>query len=273
MTELWDAYRWYRQQDPRKHGGRVAIYPARLACVMARHDVANGKTRYPRTVPFFGGTWQALDTMPAGRSRDARAYYVDAWPEGWRDLGDATDLFESRDRHTGWYEDEFQDSLCKGRVLQLPGRHGKPVYVPGIYSTGSDGVTLYPLDRYDTAEDCARSADGYAERFAETAREYSDAWQAGSRAAEYASEANSIRADIVALISDLRTARRFIRGEAVAITMERLCAIARKRVSELLAEMATLREKRDALVSQYTWRDNGFRVNPVRDAFLEGLGG
>jgi hypothetical protein len=272
MTPLQDSYRWYRQQDPREHGGRMASYSPKLSLAMARVDVANGKTRYPHTGPVFPGQWQALDTMPGRASPDSRAYYADAWPAGWRDFGDATDHIGRG--HTGWYEDEFQDSLCRGRVLQLPGRDGKPVYVPGIYSTGSDGVTLYPLDRYDTAEDCARMADQYAERSAEVAREYNEAWQAGARAIGYAEEADRLRADIIQMTKDLRTTRRAMRGYRGGLgdAFARLCDAGRTHISELLAEMATLRHKRDALRDEYAWQNNGFRDNPVRDAFLEGYG-
>lgn len=243
MTDLQNAYTWWRQN-------RTANATQCLA--YARKDMVAGNRRFPRTGPVYSGQWQALDTMPRHASPDSRAYYVDAWPEGWRDLGDATNHL--RRTHTGWYEDSFQDSLCRGRVLQLPARHGVTVYVPGIYSTGSDGVTLYPLDRYETAEACASMADSYAERAAEIARDYADAWQAGTRAADYADEADALRADIVALTSDLRTARRAMKGYGggVPMVMERLCEIARKRVAELLASMATLRQKRDDLRDRWS---------------------
>lgn len=256
MSDLENNYRWYRQRDPREYGSRLEAYPARLALAMARADVVKGKKHYP-TSP--SGNWQALDEMPRYASHDSRAYYIDAWPAGWRDRGDASKIAGLR--HTGWYEDSFQESLCLGRVLQLPTRKGKPVYIPGTHSTGDHVVTLYPLDRYDDETDCARAADGYAERAAERAREYNDSWQAGNRAADLWSEADKLRSDILVLVSDLRTARRVIRGYrgAIGSAAVRLCEAGRERVAAMLTELYQLREKRDALTE-----DN--------DAFREGLG-
>lgn len=239
---LVDSYRWYRQQNPRDHGGHASAYPAKLSLAMARSDVAKGTKRYPHAGKPYAGQWQGLDTMP--RNTDSRAYYCDTWPDGLRDRGDAHKL--ARIGHTGWYADSFQDSLVIGRVLQMPARNGKPVYVPGTYSTGSDGVTLYLLDHYDEESDCALAADRYAEHAAEIEREYDEAWQAGARAADHDEEAKRSRSALLAKLAAFREVRN---------TMREIAA-------EVLAEICESRGKRDKLRSD--WRSS--------DAFNEGFG-
>jgi hypothetical protein len=267
VTDIQDCYRWYRQQDLRNHGGRLSRYSPKLSLAMARADVVKGTKRYPHTGKPYAGQWQALERMPRHSNPSGRAYYADTWPTGWRDLGDAHDVVSMR--HEGWCADSFQDSLIIGRVLQLPARDGKPVYVPGTYSTGSDGVTLYPLDWYDDKADCARAADQYAERLAEIEREYSDAWQAGSLAASHDHDAKAIRSDIIALVRDLRKTRKTVTGNDA---LQHIVMVARREVDSMLREMSRLRKKRDKLVSEYTWLNNGFRDNGSRSPFLEGFG-
>lgn len=245
-ADLVNAYRWYRQQDPRNYGGKSLRYPPKMSLAMARADVAKGTKRYPHTGRIYAGQWQAAEPVPAVWKSYTRAYYADTWPTGWRDLGDAHEV--GRLDHRGWYTNEFQDEVIRGRVLQLPGRDHKPLYVPGTYSSDSDGVTLYPLDMYDDRKECARSADGYAERAAETEREYNEVWQAGSQASGYADEANAIRSKLIRRIAAHRELRNALR----------------EFVAEGLAEIRELRAKRDRLQSEVPSR--------LRDAFNEGYG-
>jgi hypothetical protein len=149
----------------------------------------------------YGGAWQSRDDMGRYASQSSRAYYCDTWPE-WRDLGDASDV--TRLDHTGWYADNFQDGLVKGRVLQLPARNGMPRYVPGTYNTNCDGVTIYPLDIYDDATDCARAADGYAERQAEDEREYDAKERAEMERDELRERIGELRSEARALIRDIK---------------------------------------------------------------------
>jgi len=134
------------------------------------------KDRYSRRTDkwsTFAGNWS---------DDNSGAYYAPDWP-AWRDLGDAHDVV--RLNHTGWYVmDDWSSEVACGRVLQLPSRDGVSVYVPGIYDTSCDGVTVWPLDQYETPEECARAADEHARVYAEKAREYFERDQAEQQIAE-----------------------------------------------------------------------------------------
>lgn len=152
----------------------------------------------------YGGVWQSVDDMGRYASASSRAYYCDEWP-AWRDLGDAHEV--ARLDHTGWYSDSFQDGLVIGRVLQLPSRGRSSCYVPGTYRTDCDGVTIYPLDSYDDARDCARAADGCAEHEAESAREYDAKERAQIEIDELRARIGDLRTDARALIRDIKRYR------------------------------------------------------------------
>jgi hypothetical protein len=255
-SKLAQAYLYHRQDGARA--------PAALR--YARQDVAAGKSRYPAPIGSTGGgVWQEPETMPRHTSADRRAYYCDNWPAGWRDAGDAGEVYRNLG-HTGWHEDpDGMGGVCRGRVLQLPARDGVPQYVPGTYSTESDGVTLYPLDRYEEPEEAARAADGYAERAAEVEREYREAWNAGTDATQAGEEAREARKEALGILADLRTARRavadYLTGEDRAAA-ERLCGMLRASALALVDDWREAREKRDSIISE--WRN--------REGFADGYG-
>jgi hypothetical protein len=168
-NRMYDAYLWHRQ-----HG-----YKAKDAIVRAHEDIIADKKRYPHHVGYkYGGNWQRIEVMDKWSSPHDRAYYCDNFPSGWRDHGSAYEVcrreHSRRVDHQGWYTDDFQSDTLRGYVLQIPSRHGVPQYVPATKASGWDGVTLYPLDRYDDILDCAAAADHIAEKDAEREREYKD---------------------------------------------------------------------------------------------------
>lgn len=175
-----------------------------------------------------GGSWQALADMKRYASKSDRAYYCDNWPAGIRDLGDADKVV--RLDHTGWYADHDQNELVKGRVLQLPARDGKPCYVPGIYRTDSDGVTLWLLDQYDEKEDAARAADGYAEHDAEDCREHNAEFEAEQQTEELRGRIVEIRSEIRAIVREMKTCR------ALASNAPVLCKTLRDSIADLRHE-------------------------------------
>lgn len=236
---LFDAYRWHREQYPRMRADR--------ALTLARDDGAAGRRRYPargRLLPYYFGSWQQLDDMPRYAGRHDRAFYCDAWPDGWRLVGRADEVARAADRprsidHTGWYTtDEGDDGTIAGYVLRLP--HGR--LIPGIAQTDCDGVTLYPIDSYSDAMECARAADGYAERAAERERDYQRAWRAGSDAAYLNTQAIEHRREIIEIC---RAARADLDIDAAT------WATVKWRVSTLLRELCDARRERDKLRADY----------------------
>lgn len=192
---------------------RLAAYKHEKAC-----RLVNGQTGLPRATAFernwyrrqadaFGlgaGIWQDDHNK---HNPSARAYYIDTLAElGWRTIGEAHR--HVRLNHTGWYTDSNQDETAAGYVLQLPARDGECQYVPAVVCSQSCGVTVYPLDRYDEIEDCARAADGYAETFAEQSREWDAKQQAEFDIQQARDDIQQMRADCLALIREIKADRK-----------------------------------------------------------------
>ena len=179
------------------------------------------KDRYStRTAKSYPGNWKTDYIGP----KSQKPWFCDTWPE-WRDLGDAHE--NARIDHTGWYCDHFREGVIRGRVLQLPARNGDPIYVPGTYCTEWDGVTVYPLDWYETPEEAAKAADQYAEREAEESREFyakDAADQDIDRAHEEAKEA----------IQQFRELKTTIKGKAYD---DPVCSLIRRELKSLRREV------------------------------------
>lgn len=181
--------------------------PAARALISARADLvrSEGRAEYAPTIraQAWAGNWQSLDSMPRHTPARRRAYYCDKLPDGWRGGRDAHDVaraegayrFDSR----GWFGDDdcghAGGGIFIGVVCQLPARNRVCQYVPAVRNTESDGWTLYPADRFDSALECARAADGYAESAAEIEREYWAAWQAGVQYADKLQESRDAWAE------------------------------------------------------------------------------
>ena len=247
-------------------------------------DVARKRKAFARARQ--SGNWESDESLAERRRGPSdRAYYCETWPQGWRLLGRADEVCKRegsrRVDHGGWYtEDEGDSGTLAGYVLQIPARNGEPQYVPGTAHSEWDGVTLYPLDRYDSPVDAAAVADQIAERAAEKERDYNRAWQAGQRWADLGEEIAELRKGIIAAVRQFREARRSLRladadpnGEAhwtgedgapTAGTFDRLCEIIRADVSHDLEEIRKARETREEL-TESVWTE-------YRSAFNEGAG-
>jgi hypothetical protein len=246
-----------------------------------RDDAAG---RFARKHP---GTWQS--ETDASRP-DERAYYCDAWPKGWRLLGRADEVPKRegsrRVDHTGWYTDPHGDTgTLAGYVLQLPARGGKPQYLPGTAHTEYDGVTVYPLDRYDSPLDAAGAADHIAEREAESEREYNAAWQAGSRWAQLGEEVAELRRGIIRAVRQFKEARKALQpdgrttwtgietGKPVSGRFEALCDIIRSDIADDLESIRQAREEREKLAEGDADELGFYAADPrLAAAFSEGAG-
>lgn len=178
--------------------------------------------------------------------------------------------------HNGWFADDFQDSTYRGSVLQVSGRGGRARFVPAYEESDSGGYVVdvsrvfeadpaaeresarrqigaahwrpdmesesYWLEAAaeQAAKDCARAADGFAESAAENARDYSEAWQAGSRFESLGEDVKDWRREALAILKE----RRAVSGVEAPI----LCAVIRARVESMLDDIRANREKRAELL-------------------------
>ncbi|RWE37433.1 hypothetical protein [Mesorhizobium sp.] len=196
---------------------------------------------------------------------------------GLRFVGYAHDL--ARLNHTGWFVDNDQNETIKGVVFQLSARDGKPLFVSGYEDANGNGYSL-DFDDIETGasgEDCddakrdaARYADQIAEWIAEDEREYSAAWQAGSRFAELGDEIKADRKLALELLAERRAARDD--GKAFPA----ICATIRQRVESILETIGEARAERRKLsegdfVSDWLpgWNT---REQRLVEAFNEGAG-
>jgi hypothetical protein len=204
-------------------------YDAARAIAAARLEVSQGKAHYPPS-PWPAARLTAPPAYPSTRYFESQA---DARAHGFRFVSFADDFGDSPIRHQGWHAGVDQaDDVYRPAIFQIPGRDGRALYVAGYHESMSDGfvVDLSPtaviegdLGRTWQGEDdsglidAARMADSFAERQAEKAREYAEAWQAGQRFAELGEEIKEVRREALRLI------------------------IAAKRSSELLAKETEIR--------------------------------
>lgn len=180
----------------------------------------------------------------------------DPGKHGLRLVGTAHDLAPRAVRHTGWFTDGFQDGTAWGVVFRLGKSRG---FVAGLAtSNGPDGGACLELEILGDESDAALRADQLAEIYAESERDYSDAWQAGQRAAEYLETARELGRGILELLKDARPYRRSDNPPA------RLCARLAQDVRAMLRDRADARRQAAQLE-----RDC---ASIWREAFNEGRG-
>ncbi len=263
-SNLLSAYRFWRASP--------APMPAAVALRKAREDMAAGINRYTVLSKAAKASYQNKPTDRGGR-----------WIEhpegaGLRFIGWSDELRQTRDRHTGWflYPDGDPGETARGCVYQLPARDGRPIYVEAIRTgdMGEQGAALVFLasrhvgekgeaeyvgpDHYGAHRDAAAGADEEARIYAEKEREYQEAYQAGSRAADLREEAATARQEARGLVAELRAEFRARDGRALS---GGLCAAMRGAIRGKLDSAMTAMAEAGELISR--WGD--------QDAFKEGL--
>lgn len=236
------------------HRGRGV--PALRAFELAQADQAAGKARfptYPRRLAFGWGNARS----------DNGAVWVESLPAaGLRLVGWADEIADLR--HTGWYtEDDGDGDIYRGAVVQLPARDGCPLYLAAYADPNNRGAYRVDMSAIIRGEhggeddrskrDAARAADSFAESEAESERDYNRAWRAGRRYEDAAEEIKSIRADVLATISEVKAAckaRRDIYGAKVR-------GLIRDRIESALEEIRKLRKERADLLDSFG-REPGF---------------
>lgn len=153
-------------------------------------------------------------------SKYERFRWVENGPDGLRYLGPVHEITSSHHAsymegadyiptpivdHTGWFTNHYQDEKIFGEVYQLPGRNGKPCYLPAVCDACNEGASVIDFHgSTDSLRDAILAADGMAERMAESEREYQLKESVETRVSEIGEEIESLYADLKALCVELR---------------------------------------------------------------------
>ena len=192
---------------------------------------------------------------------------------GLRFVGYADEI--ARLRHTGWYTNEFQDETLRGVVLQLPARHGKPVFLAayaaygdpcnkGAYQVDCSELFIGEDSEGETAKrDAARAANSFAEHEAEKRHEYQEAWHAGTHWHDLGEDIATQRRETLALFSELRKARQTLKGDELPA----LCAMIRAQILSAVESIRKAREEREKI-----WDNRPTWNKTLVGAFNEGAG-
>lgn len=208
----------------------------------ALHNDNNATAR--RVLAGTSGNWYK-------RACGESVYLCDVWPKGWRDLGDCQQLAPRTIDHSGWYADSQQSALIRGRVLQLPARNGSPRYIAGTYCTECDGVTLYPLQRFDDARDAALYADECARVEADNARD-ADARDCAAALIEEAQDSIvNMRRACLALLREMRAVAPGRKTPIKSGEPTAICEVLRARVKRYQRDIKKARERVAALTENY----------------------
>jgi hypothetical protein len=260
-TPFLNSYRWFRQLG----------YKPAPARGYAMDDVTAGRQRYPRALRSGSVLGAPMaNGMQWCNPRDLGLRFV-GWQDEIRDL-------RARDRHKGWLCDSgFQDDdALRGCVYQLPARKGKARFLPayregGIYknewsdSSGEVNAAIHFRDLFSYADadeaktDAARAADSFAEHAAEKAREWNEAFLAGTSFQFLGEEITESRQTALALCAELKVARSETKS-----ALPNACATLRAEIKKLRAGIQKARKERADLVSRM-WPE-------VYPAFVEGAG-
>lgn len=255
------AYKYHRP---------LLVLRAPIAFALARADVATKTERWPTS-----------RCIEYNRASDDGLRWIENATDGLRFVGLCDEIARSEGRwraidNLGWYTDEFQDSVLRGVVFQLPTRKGKAQYVAGYASSDEcrikrgdawnvKNARLNLSETYDDKMDAARASNGIAERAAESEREYQEAWSAGNRYSELGEEISATRKATLALLIERRAAR-----DLPAERFASICSLIRSRVGDAGRAIQRARKERDGLLSRYSsgraWRG----WNQLQEAFREG---
>lgn len=166
--------------------------------------------------------------------------------QGLRFVGPAHKVLESR--HTGWYADNYQDSLMVGGVWQLPARgtdEQREIYVAGVMDPNNDDCAWIDWDISGTKEHAARWADQMAERMAEEEREYQAKESAKLRQEDIDEEITKLNTQIKALILEMRQTK-VLNGlnikSPIRLALRAQVTAMREQITELEAEKTKLED-------------------------------
>lgn len=148
--------------------------------------------------------------------------------------------------HKGWFtDDDMQSEVYRGIVYQLPARHGAAQYVYGYADPNNDDCALLSFDVETDLLDAARSADGFAEAFADDARSYNAAWSAGQLYRDLGDNVTEMRKEALAIAAEMREARK------AAVQAPTICATVRNQIMSIYRMIQKARKERAALLDNF----------------------
>lgn len=170
--------------------------------------------------------------------------WVENASDGLRFVGFADEIVKSIN-HRGWFtvdDDAFADETYRGVVYQLPAGKG---FAYGYADPDNKNCALLCFDLEASKEDAARSADRFAELYAEEARDFNRAWQAGRRVESLADEIKEARREALTIGAEMREAKK--RG----VQAPTICATLRAEVLRLYRRIQKMRKEREELVCDF----------------------
>lgn len=189
--------------------------------------------------------------------------YTVRWCENPEDVGlrlvGFADKVAQSIRHTGWFCDDDCSEKTRGVVFRLPSRGGVDRFMAAGSDPNQDGPVYLETCIYGDEIEAARAADALAEAYAEKERDYQEAWRAGRDAAELQADANMTRAELLAILVELRPYRK------AADCVSAICTRLRQDVESMRATMVKYRDKRDKLLRD--WRGN----DVFEESYAEGV--
>ena len=170
-----------------------------------------------------------------------------------RRVGTTSDIarehsYSRRDYPLGYYLDtEICDETASPCVYQLPGRNGKPLYVPGFPDPyGNDAAFIAFGDSTDDKWQAAKWADDFARRYAEAENEYQESFRAGTRYGEAAATIKESRIELAELARDRRKAAGVdIEAPAICKVIDGHCRALKAAIKQAAATMAELESRHD----------------------------
>lgn len=165
-----------------------------------RRHSPHGRDFYAYRGGDSSGRW-STDT----RGIFAGAFHCDHLASGVRFVGVMSDILKGRAYDAiGFYNDNAECETVAGFVAQWPARDGTPRYFPGVFWSDACGLTIWPREVYDTAEEAARAAYQHAEYVAEEGREEDAKARAEDDIEEARYTIKEARAKLRALVADIR---------------------------------------------------------------------
>lgn len=269
QSDILNAYKFQRSDNRNR--------PATLALRMARDDIAAGRKRYgAKDAAVAVAPWKVGST----EVRTLEGYNA----LGLRFVGWCDELAPRLVEHRGWFtrSDDFGE-VARGAVFLLPGKDGRARAVPGFVECENgkpinDETATIALSSIHDIEpdsyspdyhDAIIAADRLAERYAEDAREYDTAWQAGSRHADNMEQIAKARAEARKVAA---AARDNVKNNPV------ICATLRDKVRELREHIRELCDENEKLRDgDFSRRDYSLQFwtgdARLRAAFNDGAGG
>lgn len=245
--------------------------PASQCLELARIHAPPKFTTYDSILPARFGAAGAPFKVGASECR-----WIEKPESAFRFVGATSDIARREGwNHRAWdtlgyYVDSFQSDSTRPVVYQLTGHDGKPRYIAGgsdAFNADKDGrgPAYLELESYDDLRAACKAAEQIAETYAESAREYDEAYQAGGQARESIDEARQLRRDALELCAERRALRAIVPAEQFPAACGSIASDIREAWRKSRKALKRAAELREQYAGTYTGADN-------REAFNEAFG-